>query len=239
MVHPDLIACLATGLLCVAVVECVKACARARLVDSQLARKCMHVAVGPIFFACWPLFSASGALYAAIVPLVMALKFAATGLGAPLPGAADEIRAMSRSGRRQELLRGPLLYGIAFAAATVLAFQRVSAAAALMSLCVGDGLAELVGVRFGRAWPGALPWSPRKSWAGSAAFLGGATVASLAAAAALHAWGLSAATAAELWRPLLAACAVGALVESLPMPDVDNLLVPAAVGLTLRACGVA
>lgn len=38
-------------------------------------------------------------------------------------------------------------------------------------MCGGDGLADLVGRRWGRSNP--LPWNPAKSWAGSAAmFLG-------------------------------------------------------------------
>ena len=38
-------------------------------------------------------------------------------------------------------------------------------------MCGGDGLADLVGRRWGRSNP--LPWNPSKSWAGSTAmFLG-------------------------------------------------------------------
>ena len=229
----DALACALTSLIAVSVVESIKMCARRGWLDRQLARKCMHICVGPLFLACWPLFSAAGQWYAALVPLAIVAKFAATGLGMPLPGAADEIASMSRTGAKEELLRGPLLYGASFVALTLWRFQRLPAAVALTSLCVGDGLAELVGVRLGR-WSGHLPWSPRKSWAGSVAFVCGSFVASCIVAVDFRARGWCAdATLSQLAAPLALAALVGAARESLPMRDVDNVLVPGAVALVL------
>ena len=59
---------------------------------------------------------------------------------------------MQRTGRRQELLQGPLLYALVHVVGA-LVFWRTSpvAVAALAVLCAGDGAAELFGVAFGRA----------------------------------------------------------------------------------------
>ncbi len=66
-----------------------------------------------------------------------------------------------RSGRREELLKGPVAYGIIHGLAAIL-FWRHSAVgvATIAFLCVGDGLAEMVGTRFGSGNP--LPNNPRK-----------------------------------------------------------------------------
>lgn len=73
--------------------------------------------------------------------------------------------------RRGELLRGPLYYVLILAAVTV-TYWRESAAGLLVIalMCGGDGLADIVGRRFGAA---KLPHNHNKSWAGSLAmFLG-------------------------------------------------------------------
>lgn len=224
---------LKSGLLIVVVVELVKACATFRLVGRQSSRKLMHIVVGPVFLLTWAFFEADQARDAAAVPLMMTVKFGATGLGW-LRGkqAKAEVKAMSRSGKKEELLRGPLLYGLTFWAFTWFHFKQLVAAVALMNLCVGDGLAELVGASFLGAKK--LPWSPRKSWAGSAAFVVGAFGGSYAYAELFFRWGWSEASAATLTVPLLVASVAGAAVESLPMKDVDNVLVPLAVAFAMR-----
>ena len=161
----------------------------------------------------------------------MTLKFAATGLGVlKSRHALDEVRAMSRTGDPAELLRGPLLYGVAFCALTRFCWRSVPGVAAMMALCMGDGLAEVFGRIYGRA---RLPWSPTKSWAGSAAFLLSAVASSAAFAELFRVWGWSAATTGELVGPLVLACAAGCAVESLPLRDVNNLLVPFVVAAIL------
>ncbi len=235
----DLVATAASAAIIVGAVELVKAAAARELLDRSSARKLMHVSVGPIFLLTWRFFSGgpNSPLCAALVPAAMTAKFALTGLGilrGSFLGADAEVRAMSRTGRREELLRGPLLYGVTFVSFTYLAFRQLGAAAALMALCVGDGLAEPVGICYGHAL-GRLPWNPRKSWAGTLACVLGSLGGSLAFAKLFHAWGWSEASAAQMLSPLGAASLVGAAVESLPLHDVDNLLVPAAVALVVGA----
>jgi len=231
-----------TSVLMVIFVETVKAAA-ARGLSTQTARKCMHIGAGPIFLATWPLFSAggAGARWCGVVPLTMTVKFALTGLGVLRGRQADaDVRAMSRSGRRDELLRGPLLYGLVFCAMTALRWRRLDGAVALLAVCVGDGLAEPAGRRWGGGAckhgttalaRGRLPWSPRKSWAGLAACFVSSFAASVAAAARWHAlgWHDEHAFSPRLLAGLARACAAGALAETVPWPDVDNLLVPLAV----------
>ena len=78
---------------------------------------------------------------------------------------------------------------------------------------------------------------PRKSWAGSGAFLVSSFVACLIGAVAFYRVGWSALPAIEIWLPLLLASLVGAAVESLPWKDVDNILVPFAVANVFIASG--
>ena len=115
---------------------------------------------------------------------------------------AGDVEAMSRSGQAGELLRGPLAYGLVFTAATLLAFRRVIAAAALMALCAGDGMADVVGRRWGGAPRMKLPWSSRKSWPGSAAFFVSAFAGSSAFGTLFAHWGWTSVPVQSMLVPL-------------------------------------
>lgn len=225
----DLLAFGASSLSMVVFVESVKALAARGVFSSVVSRKIMHMGCGPLFILTWPLFSEHGSLVASLVPLVMSLKFAATGLGLLRNDA--EVAAMSRSGEPRELLRGPLLYGLAFVALTKLCWRSAHGVAAMMALCFGDGMAEVVGRRYGRAFR--LPWSPRKSWAGSSAFLMSAVGSTLVFVGFFKQLGWIELGPAALLAPLLLATLAGAAVESLPLDDVDNILVPLVVAAVL------
>ena len=142
----------------------MKIMARQNLLRSWHRRKIVHVCTGPIFLLTWPLFSLSeqGRIAAALVPLSITAKFILVGLGVLRD--EDTVQSMSRSGRRQELLYGPLLYGVVFVLATYFYWRSMRAIICLLVLCVGDGFAEIVG----KAWrqTNKLPWSPKKSYAG-------------------------------------------------------------------------
>ena len=88
-------------------------------ISSHLSRKIIHIGTGPLFVLCWLLFTPalSSRFLAALVPLSITLQFALVGLGIMKDQAAVE--AMSRSGDRREILRGPLYYGIVFVLLTV------------------------------------------------------------------------------------------------------------------------
>lgn len=195
-------------------------------IESRLSRKIIHIGTGPIYVLCWLFFP--GEWYdrwlAALVPGLITVQFALVGLGIIKDEAA--VKSMSRSGDRREILRGPLFYGIAFVVLT-LAYWKTSAVgiAALMLMCGGDGVADLVGRRFPKP---NLPWSPKKTLAGSlSVFLGGWILSFFVLAIYVAAAALPGPVSGYL-APLTLIALGGALVESLPYPDVDNITVTLA-----------
>jgi phytol kinase len=130
---------------------------------------------------------------------------------------------MSRSGNRSEILRGPLYYGIVFVAVTLLYWRESPIGiTALMLVCGGDGLADILGRRFGLA---TLPWNRRKSWVGSLGMFLGGWLLTLAILQSYIALGVFQASLAS-WLPAVSAIALAAtLIESLPLRDIDNLTI--------------
>ena len=114
--------------------------------DSKLSRKVIHIGTGPLFVLCWFLFreTPDARWLAALVPFAMTVQFALIGLGVIKDEAS--VKAMSRTGDPKEILRGPLFYGIMFVVLTLI-FWRDSPTGivALMMLCGGDGIADLIG----------------------------------------------------------------------------------------------
>jgi phytol kinase len=193
-------------------------------VSGSVSRKIIHIGTGPIFVLCWLLFNndLAARFLAALIPLAITAQFFLVGSGIMKDQAAVE--AMSRTGDRREILRGPLFYGIAFVILTVL-FWRDTAIGiiALMVLCGGDGLADIVGKRFGTA---TLPWSKRKTWAGSVAmFLGSWILAAVIISIFLAAKVIPGSMGVFIPKIGLIALAA-AVVESFPAEDIDNITVP-------------
>ncbi|KAG2438524.1 hypothetical protein HXX76_005075 [Chlamydomonas incerta] len=188
--------------------------------------------MGGTYVLHWVLFS-QGSLPArvlcAAVPFAATLVFALVGLGLlPLDVL---VKTATRSGRREELLSGPLLYGLVHSLLTVVFFTASPAGViAVAVLCWGDGAAELAGRTYGVA---RLPHSPGKTWAGSAACLAAGLVFSLAYSFFFR--HLSTfdrpVGAGELAAGCALCAAAGALAESLPL-DGDNLWVPLATVVT-------
>jgi len=159
-----------------------------------------------------------------VVPIV--IPFAAVVAIALAPN--DRLRRAMSDG--DERWSGVLLYTIAFAVFTCLAFvdRPFPAAAALLALSLGDGLGGLVGRRFGTHFFRA-PGGKRKSLEGSL------TVAVMSALGVLVAsrWlGVHASITTIIGAGLVAAVAEGASPRG-----TDNAIVPAAVWIVLRAIG--
>jgi phytol kinase len=205
--------------------------ARRKVISRHLSRKLIHIGTGPIFVLCWLLYSGEpqSRWLAALVPAVITLQFALIGLGRLKD--EDAVQAMSRSGDRRELLYGPLQYGIIFVLMTLIFWTDSPVGiVALMILCGGDGLADVIGRQWGRA---KLPWNTRKSWAGSATmFLAGFgfALAYLALFARLGVFDLSVAAALL---PLGLICLAATVVEAVSGQDMDNITI------TVTALGVA
>lgn len=195
-------------------------------ISGQTGRKIIHMGTGPIFVLCWLLFPDEplARYLAAIIPLMISLQFLLVGLGLMKDQAA--VDAMTRRGDRREILRGPLIYGIAFVVLTVLYWKDSPIGiTALMLLCGGDGLADIIGKRFGSA---RLPWSKNKSWAGSAAmFIGGVGFAILVIYVFIQA-GVFSSSLMSFLPPLFWISLVCTVVESLPLEEYDNFTVPIA-----------
>ena len=195
-------------------------------IEARLSRKLIHIGTGPIFVLCWLLFPDDPASrwLAALVPFMIVLQFALVGLGVLKDEAA--VQAMSRTGDRREILRGPLYYGIAFVVLTLVYWKTSPIGmTALMLMCGGDGLTDIVGRCVVSP---SIPWSRNKSVAGSVSvFLGGW----LMTAFILFIYTLAGVFTKPFnsyLLPITIVAFVGALVESLPFKDVDNITVTLA-----------
>ncbi|MBT3391413.1 MAG: phosphatidate cytidylyltransferase [Chloroflexi bacterium] len=192
-------------------------------ISSHLSRKIIHMGTGPIFVLCWLLFNdAPAARYlAALVPLAITAQFALVGLGVMKDEAA--VQAMSRSGDRREILRGPLFYGIVFVVLTVIYWKDSPIGIiGLMLMCGGDGLADIVGRRWGKA---KLPWAKDKSWLGSLGMLLGGWSFALGVVWVFVMLGVFPAPFSAYVLPISIIAIAGTLVESLPIRDSDNITV--------------
>lgn len=136
------------------------------------------------------------------------------------------VRAMSRSGRSQELLYGPTQYGLVFVFATIFYWRSTVGLVALMTLCFGDAAAEILGREIGGAL---LPWSKHKTYAGTLGFF----AASLLSVVGLSTFLLDAPSSEEpSFGRLSLVCVLVALAESLSTDNVDNLVIFAAAALS-------
>ena len=192
-------------------------------IESRLSRKIIHIGTGPIFVFCWLLFDNAPAArwMAVLVPFAITVQFALIGLEILKDEAS--VKAMSRTGDPKEILRGPLYYGIVFVLMTLIFWKDSPIGIiALMLMCGGDGIADVVGRRVKSP---KLPWSKEKSVAGSlAVFVGGWLLALLVLSIYGYA-GVPGFSSTNFILPT-AVIAFGAmLVESLPFKDVDNLTI--------------
>jgi phytol kinase len=192
-------------------------------IESRLSRKVIHIGTGPIFVLCWLLFPDVwyARWLAALVPFAITVQFALIGLGIIKDEAS--VKAMSRSGDRREILRGPLFYGIIFVVLTLVYWKTSPIGmVALMLMCGGDGLAEIMGR--GIQSP-KLPWSRSKSVAGSLGMLLGGWVLAAFILFIFVLAGVFPGPFSIYLLPITYIALAGMLVESLPFKDVDNVTV--------------
>lgn len=191
------------------------------------SRKLIHTFSAPLYMLLWPVFStAEGAKYfAAVVPLVNTVRLYLASTG---NGEASLARAVSRSGNAKEALGGPFIYTLIMTVCIV-AFWRDSPTGivTLSTLAAGDGLADLLGRRFGTGnqWPGL-----EKSVAGTFAFWAGSTLTSLGLLSWMVYWdclALSASVKGALFGIVAGISLVAAILELLPFGD-DNYTVSIA-----------
>jgi phytol kinase len=200
-------------------------------VSSALSRKIIHIGTGPIFVLSWLLFQEDplARFLAALIPFAITIQFALVGLGIMNDPAA--VSGMSRTGDRREILRGPLYYGIVFVVLTLLFWKDSPVGiVALMLLCGGDGLADILGKRLGQRpigpFSGHLPWSPRKTWVGSLGMFLGGWLLSLVVLGIYLAAGVFQGTLLDYLPAVTLIALAATVVESLPLKDLDNITVP-------------
>ena len=198
-------------------------------IESKLSRKFIHIGTGPIFVLCWLIFPdmAISRYLAALVPLLITVQFVLVGTGIMKDDAA--VQAMTRTGNPREILRGPLFYGIVFVVLTVVYWKDSPIGiTALMMMCGGDGVADIVGRRIRSP---KLFWSREKSVAGSfSVFIGGALLTGLVSFIYVNV-GVFASPFSGYIVPILWVALGAMLVESLPFKDVDNITLTAISAL--------
>ena len=192
-------------------------------VESHLSRKLIHIGTGPLFVLCWLLFNENpiNRYLAALVPMTFTLQFFLIGIGVMKDEAS--VKAMSRSGDRREVLRGPLYYGIIFVLLTIIYWKDSPIGIiALMLMCGGDGLADI----FGRKWgTRKIIWNERKTWAGSLGMFLGGWLLSILIIWIYSFYGVFSFPVQEFLAPITMLAFAGTLVESIPIKDIDNITV--------------
>jgi len=190
-------------------------------IESKLSRKFIHIGTGPIFVLCWLMFPdlPISRYLAALVPLLITVQFILVGTGIMKDDAA--VQAMTRTGNPREILRGPLFYGIMFVVLTVVYWKDSPIGiTALMMMCGGDGIADIVGRRVKSP---KLFWSREKSVAGSLSVFAGGALLSAVILFIYVSLGIFASPFSEYLLPVAWIALGGMLVESLPFKDVDNI----------------
>ncbi|EKX31806.1 hypothetical protein GUITHDRAFT_149059 [Guillardia theta CCMP2712] len=227
------------------------------MIDPKVSRKIVHCGSGPLFLLTWPLFSSShtAPLLASIglsvqsaadsdelpaVPTINALRLAGEEEGR---GESDGRRrrdsglvtAISRSGRSEEVMQGPLIYTLVLLWGVVGGWQQAMSITAITQMAAGDGLADIVGRRWGVVkWP----WSDSKSIAGSLGFVVGASVVMMAELLWFNAFGLLSFKGTEVYDKVILISLLCAAVELIPLDKVlpgrlgdDNVTVPAVAAV--------
>jgi len=223
--------------------------AKSGKIDTKLSRKIIHTGSAPLFACLWPLYS-SGDLpsraVASLVPLAQLIRLASSGITSAnklvkdnngsnssntdsnTESSDDLANAVSRTGDKREVFGGPLIYVVVLFLSTLLGFR--SSPVGVVAVCqmaAGDGLADIVGRRFGSVkWP----FSTSKSYAGSAAFVVGAFAVSAGVLSLLSATGCLSLDVAAYLPQLLAISVACAAVELVPISD-DNITVPVSAAV--------
>lgn len=97
------------------------------------------------------------------MPLINCLRLIVYGLSL----AKDEglVNSVTREGKPEELLRGPLYYVVILILSAIFFWRDSPVGVISVSMmCGGDGIADIMGRRFGSL---KLPYNQQKSWAGS------------------------------------------------------------------------
>lgn len=223
MLNSNLIALIITFLVALIWLRLNDFLAHRGVIDSHLSRKLIHIGTGPLFVLCWLLFNENpiNKYLAALVPLTFTIQFFLIGIGVIKDEAS--VKAMSRSGDRREVLRGPLYYGIIFVLLTIIYWKDSPIGIiALMLMCGGDGLADIMGRKWGSK---RIFYNRNKSYTGSLGMFLGGLILSIFIIWVYTIAGTFSLSIQSYLIPVIIIAIAGTVVESLPLKDVDNITV--------------
>lgn len=223
----DLIALVITFLAIQALVIVNGILQKRALLPTFITRKIIHLFAATLFVVCWLLYSgsASSRYLAMLVPLAFILQFTAIGFGLRKDEAF--VNSMSRSGDPKELLGGTLHYAIVMLLCALCFFNagnnnNPTALYIFGALAGGDGLADVIGRRYGGNWTFGVGGA-QKTVAGTLAmFLGSVLV--IAILTAIFGTGMKLVT-------ILLLSLLATLVEALTPRGLDNYTIALAVFL--------
>ncbi|KAD2086988.1 hypothetical protein R6Q59_008757 [Mikania micrantha] len=136
-----------------------------QIIEQNLSRKLVHIFSGLLYMGCWPIFSTSteARYFAALVPLLNCLRLLVHGFS--LVTNEDLIKSVTREGKPEELLKGPLYYVLMLIICSIFFWRDTPIGVVSLSMmCGGDGIADIMGRRFGTH---KIPYNKHKSWVGS------------------------------------------------------------------------
>ena len=229
LIARDLESALLGGALGYLFVKVVTLLATNGTLEPRDSRKLIHTLSAPLYMMIWPLFTPGGRFFAACVPLVNAIRLYLAANGDS--GESELANAVSRSGDTKEALGGPFLYVLVLLAAICLFWrENLIGVTALCTMAAGDGMADLVGRRFGNG----NKWffAESKSMAGSLAFWVSAFLCTTGIVAWLSFTGclMLPFAMSELVLRIALITAACAMIELLPLGD-DNWTVPLSAAI--------
>ncbi|MFX0178000.1 MAG: diacylglycerol/polyprenol kinase family protein [Candidatus Hodarchaeota archaeon] len=205
-------------------------------VSTIVTRKLVHIFAGPIYIITWLLFTGNvfSHYFAVIVPTLFIIQFISIGTGKMKN--ESFVASMSRTGDPRELLKGTLYYAIIMAIITLVWFyvplgdvHNLNPTSLVVIGCLsgGDGLADIVGRKFGGVRKFGIKGS-EKTLVGSLAMFLGSFLVSLIL---VLIFSLAATNLyiIKLILPIIIISLVATIVEALSPKGIDNWTIFIAV----------
>ena len=177
----------------------------------EISRKFVHLTVG-IFVAFWPLFLTWRQIEFLSLAFVVVVLI------------SQKLRLFKAIHTVQRPTHGELFFALSVGVVAFLTHNPAIYAVALLHMALADGLAAIVGVKFGSS-TAYIMFGSRKSIAGTLTFL-------VVSACLISAYALTQQT--DFTVVLIAAVAGATLIENIGAYGLDNLLVPVYVALLLN-----
>ncbi len=205
--------------------------------STDVTRKVIHIFAAPLWVLTWMLFSGewTSRYLALIVPLFFVLQFVMIGTGKVEN--KDFVDSMSRSGDPKELLGGTLYYALLMVFFCISSFYYGNGTTSPLALIVfgclagGDGLADVIGRKFGGEKKFGIGGSERTIAGSIGMFIGSflfSFVLMFFFSFEINAWNPIA-----LLVPLLVISLIATIVEALSPKGLDNWTVPIVVSIFL------